>query len=129
VKSSRSVNPGHEATDASLKLIGIMAASLAIGIGAVLLAAYGIVAAGGAGPSSRAGLGSSGRFQNGPQERTGISLAWADIAAQSQRRLHTYGWVDQPAGIVRIPIDRAIDLMAARAAAPATPESSRQESR
>src|SRR5260221_5213626 len=29
--------------------------------------------------------------------------------------LDHYGWVDQPAGVVRIPIARAIDLLAARA--------------
>lgn len=39
--------------------------------------------------------------------------------------LHTYGWIDKPSGVVRLPIDRAIDLMAqrglpSRPAAPAT---------
>ena len=29
--------------------------------------------------------------------------------------LDHYGWVDKSAGVVRIPIDRAIDLLAARA--------------
>ena len=28
--------------------------------------------------------------------------------------LHSYGWVDQPKGVVRIPIDRAIDVLAQR---------------
>jgi hypothetical protein len=31
-----------------------------------------------------------------------------------ERELMTYGWIDQKAGIVRIPIDRAIDLLAHR---------------
>ena len=31
-----------------------------------------------------------------------------------EQRLHSYGWVDQNAGIVRIPIDRAMDLIAER---------------
>ena len=29
-------------------------------------------------------------------------------------KLHSYGWVDESAGIARIPIDRAIDLLAQR---------------
>jgi len=43
--------------------------------------------------------------------------------AAEQELLHTYGWIDKQAGVVRLPIDRAIDLVAqrglpSRAAAP-----------
>ncbi|HKS97122.1 MAG TPA: hypothetical protein VJV74_13445 [Terriglobia bacterium] len=31
--------------------------------------------------------------------------------AEQQHELTTYGWVDQKAGVVRIPIDRAMDLL------------------
>jgi hypothetical protein len=31
--------------------------------------------------------------------------------AAEQQELSTYGWVDQKAGVVRIPIDRAMDLL------------------
>ena len=33
---------------------------------------------------------------------------------QEEQTLHSYGWVDQPAGVVRIPIDRAMELLAQR---------------
>ena len=33
---------------------------------------------------------------------------------QEEQTLHSYGWVDQQAGVVRIPIDRAMDLLAQR---------------
>jgi len=33
---------------------------------------------------------------------------------QQQRALASYGWVDQGAGVVRIPIDRAMDLVLQR---------------
>lgn len=33
---------------------------------------------------------------------------------QEEQKLHSYGWVDQKAGIVRIPIDRAMELIAER---------------
>jgi len=35
----------------------------------------------------------------------------ADYLKQQQKQLDTYGWVDQKAGVVRIPIDRAMDLL------------------
>jgi hypothetical protein len=38
----------------------------------------------------------------------------ARVRAEEDARLSTYGWVDKPAGLVRIPIDRAMDLMVER---------------
>ncbi len=37
-----------------------------------------------------------------------------EIRLQEEDTLSTYGWVDQKAGTVRIPIDRAMDLLAQR---------------
>ena len=37
-----------------------------------------------------------------------------DIRLNEEQTLSTYGWVDQKAGTVRIPIDRAMDLLAQR---------------
>jgi hypothetical protein len=37
-----------------------------------------------------------------------------DIRLDEERRLSSYGWVDQQAGTVRIPIERAMDLLAQR---------------
>jgi hypothetical protein len=36
------------------------------------------------------------------------------LRADERARLDTYGWVDRKAGVVRIPIDRAIDILARR---------------
>ena len=30
---------------------------------------------------------------------------------QDEERLHSYGWIDQDKGIVRLPIDRAMELL------------------
>lgn len=38
----------------------------------------------------------------------------AVLNAQEDARLSSYGWVDQKAGVVHVPIDRAIDLLARR---------------
>jgi|1186.fasta_scaffold01026_3 hypothetical protein len=43
-------------------------------------------------------------------ERTELN----DIRLREEDTLSTYGWVDQKAGVVRIPIDRAIDVLAQR---------------
>jgi len=37
-----------------------------------------------------------------------------DFREQEEETLNSYGWVDQQAGVVRIPIDRAIQLIAER---------------
>ncbi len=37
-----------------------------------------------------------------------------DLDAREQRDLDSYRWVDKPRGIVRIPIDRAFELMVQR---------------
>jgi hypothetical protein len=44
------------------------------------------------------------------QESPGIDLQ--RLRAEEERILTTYGWVDREAGIVRIPIENAIDLLA-----------------
>lgn len=38
----------------------------------------------------------------------------AALRAEEARHLSTYGWIDRDAGIVRIPIDRAMELVVAR---------------
>jgi hypothetical protein len=38
----------------------------------------------------------------------------AEVKEAEERRLHTYGWIDPLAGIARIPIVRAMDILAAK---------------
>ena len=45
-----------------------------------------------------------------------------ELRAAQERLLHGYDWIDRPAGIARIPIERAIDLLAERGL-PARPDS------
>lgn len=60
-----------------------------------------------------------------PQLETSPARQLADERAAEDRVLNSYGWVDKQHGVVRIPIDQAIDLLArqglpSRAAAPVT---------
>jgi len=82
----------------------------------VLLSARWLVRAGD-NPERRAGeLGSRGNFQHGPDDETASQRPGPTSRPKTQLRLHTYGWVDRRAGIARIPIERAMDLLATRAA-------------
>lgn len=43
------------------------------------------------------------------------------LRAREDEQLHGYGWVDRPAGVTRIPIERAIELLAVRGLPGAAP--------
>jgi hypothetical protein len=98
---------GQETSDASPRVIIISGAALGIGLLVSLLLAAslwrGAVRATTAGPEFG--------FQHGPDQTTGIEADWRLQDDAVQRHLDSYGWVDQPAGRVRIPVKRAMELM------------------
>src|SRR5579859_1377638 len=47
------------------------------------------------------------RWQYSPEGR---ASHLADLHAHENTELTTYGWIDQKAGVVRLPIDRAMEL-------------------
>ena len=47
-----------------------------------------------------------------PRLQTSPPSELVEFRARSARELESYGWVDSSAGIVHVPIDRAIDLVA-----------------
>ncbi len=57
------------------------------------------------------------RLPPGPRLQVKPESELAAYRAAEKARLDGWGWVDESAGIAHIPIDRAIDLYAARAAA------------
>jgi hypothetical protein len=59
---------------------------------------------------------SPGDITNFPQPRleSDERLEINDFRMQEEKTLHSYGWVDQSAGVVHIPIDRAMQLLAQR---------------
>ncbi len=46
------------------------------------------------------------------ESRPGQTLQ--ELRANEQALLHSYGWVDEPTGVVRIPIERAMELLVQR---------------
>ena len=49
-----------------------------------------------------------------PRLETNEPVEINDFRVQEENTLYSYGWVDQQAGVVRIPIDRAMELLAQR---------------
>lgn len=73
-----------------------------------------------------------GRPVSPPPAQTGAALLPDPVAtlarfrARKAARLGGYGWVDEPAGIAHIPVERAIDLLLEPDAAPAGSQESGQ---
>ena len=60
------------------------------------------------------GIDQVGRPPAGPKLLTNETLWLAEVKATQQQALTTYGWVDKGAGTVRLPIERAKQLIAER---------------
>ncbi|MBN1991112.1 MAG: hypothetical protein JW953_00295 [Anaerolineae bacterium] len=51
------------------------------------------------------------RLQPNPIEQTNMAQQLELLRATEEARLSTYGWVDRQAGVVHIPIERAMELV------------------
>jgi len=63
----------------------------------------------------------------GPQLQASPAIALQAFRAEEEARLASYGWVDRTQGVAHVPVERAIDRVAAEGslpsfAPPATPE-------
>ncbi len=108
----------YERRDLSPRAIGVFLAGLILATGLVLLVIWGLFdyyqarqSRGDIPPSPLAEA-----RQIAPEPHLQVSGA-ADLAAfraKEEAELHSYGWVDRKAGVVRIPIDRAMELLLER---------------
>jgi len=112
--ASGRLQPGHERTDLDAKrvaLVGIVilgVLGLAAHAGSFLLFKYLAVREGGPGLSAPPDLPPVPRLQ------TNTTTDIEALRAKGTAQLHGYGWVDRGSGIARIPIERAMDLVADR---------------
>lgn len=110
--------PGYERSDARPKPILLFAAVLAAGVGVALLVSAWVAGAF-AGESTAARtprhpMAGEPELANGPALQAAPAAELLEHRRREAERLETYGWVDPEAGIVRIPIDRAIEILAER---------------
>ncbi len=132
------VRAGHETTDVSVPGLFIFAGSLlgtvaAILVGvAVLFGVYGYVDRRLDAGIERQEPGAASKVHLQPeyagpllQVKPEEDLRW--MRDHNAVDLDGYGWVDQPAGVVRLPIDRAMDLIAERGLPPVSPNHTLEE--
>ena len=108
---------GHETTDASAFYVGLFALVLALMISLVMLILVWMfwrfeASAERTDPVTSPVAGD--QTQPEPRLQTQPSPDLAQLRHEEDQKLGSYKWIDQSQGIVQIPIDRAIDLLAKR---------------
>ena len=111
---------GHERSDVRAGPIFVAGAGLAIVIGIALvitqiLFGYYAVREARRSPAANPLAGAYGRqAPPAPRLQSDPLADLATLRASEDAALHGYGWVDRRAGVARIPIERAMDLVAER---------------
>ncbi len=120
-----SIPAGHEVKDLSPKSIALFAVVLSAVILLVLLVSYGLLRLFGTvemrseiPPSP---LARTRQAAPGPLLQVNPAKDIADMRAAEDGLLNSYGWIDPKAGVVRIPISRAIEILAQKGLPARTP--------
>jgi hypothetical protein len=103
--------PKCEREDAHPAVAAVLAGSLGVIVAVCILGGY--LIAGHAGNRGEGLPAAEGIFQDGANERTDIDRAWDTVRQKTGTVSDRYAWIDRRAGIVQVPIDRAIDLVCA----------------
>jgi len=115
----------HETRDINVVKVALFTVALlaVITLGGLLipLAVLKYDSAGKATPSSSPRRQPAQELPPEPRLQTRESQDLLQMRAAEEKRLHSYGWVDRTNGVVRIPIERAIELVAQRGL-PARPD-------
>jgi hypothetical protein len=108
--------PGHESTDVDPKRVAVVGIGILVGLGAVALAGSYFLYRGLEGREPIAGpsrISESPEPAPAPRLQAYPILDLERVRAAEDAAIAGYGWVDRRAGIARIPVERAIDLLAA----------------
>jgi hypothetical protein len=108
---------GHEPSDVNLGRLALIGVVIAV-VGALTsIGLYGLFVFLLSQPPAAqppSGLGIAQPSPPAPRLQTDPVADWQALQATEEAALHSYSWADRGAGKVRIPIDRAIDLLAQR---------------
>ena len=109
---------GHEESDAHSRPIAVFEIGLLAGlvIAALLMAGLFSYFTGREAELDVGGspLAKTRATASGPRLQTTPSSDLEILRAREKERLNSYGWVDEAQGVVRIPIERAMDIVAER---------------
>lgn len=109
---------GHEPSSVNLRAVlwiavALVAGGVVVGLALLLLTSYFTERAQRADvPISP--LASAQPLPPAPRLEVNPVADWQQLRATAEARLNSYGWADRGAGVVRMPIDRAMDLLAQR---------------
>jgi hypothetical protein len=103
----------YEKQDASLRIVGVAAALVTLGIVASLGVSAWWYQARYDGGGARGAAARQTSFAQGAAKEPDIQRDQSAVDAEARARLESYAWVDREAGVVRIPIERAMALLAA----------------
>ena len=112
---------GYEERDISLGVVVLFAAILVLTLIVIHFLALGTfhhLARQSSGYPPPSSLASTREEFTGPRLLVNQKLDMEAFRASEDTLLNHYGWVDRQKGIVRIPIDRAIDLLAQQGTSP-----------
>jgi hypothetical protein len=109
----------HETSDANVRgvfafAIGLTVAIVFIGFGVWGLFQYFAAREARATPRNYPLAVEGSRLPPEPRLQTNPRQDLSDLRAREEQQLTSYGWIDKNAGIVRIPIDRAMQLTVER---------------
>jgi hypothetical protein len=110
---------GHEADGTDVRAVGLTGLALAIGLALVFALVYGSfqylryhrIVVSPANPLAETG---QQQFPPAPRLQEHPANELTELRSREEHVLSTYGWIDKKAGIVRIPIDQAIQLQLSR---------------
>jgi hypothetical protein len=112
---STSPHLGHERRDFNMRVIVLFGASLVVLLAGSLALMAWLFALFNVTPK---GYGARGApvavtppSPPGPRLQASPARDMQDMLQTENARLYSYGWVDRPAGMVRIPIDRAMEVV------------------
>jgi hypothetical protein len=113
---STSPHPGHETRDFSLRVVALFGASLAVLLAGSLALMAWLFASFHATPKGHgvqgAPVAATPPRPPGPRLQASPARDMQEMLRAENARLQSYGWVDRSAGLVRMPIDRAMDFVA-----------------
>ena len=111
------VRRGHETRDVDIRFIGLFSLSMVLllaGSLALMGWLFGVFAGRPLGQGRAAPIAETRPYPPGPRLQASPSRDMQGMRRTEDARLQSYGWIDQAAGIARIPIDRAMELLATR---------------
>jgi hypothetical protein len=108
---------GHQASEINLRVVTWAAIGLMVSVIAVFVTVGGLFSIfthQNASKSAPLGIATSGRLPPAPRLQTNPASDLQQLLQADNAKLDSYGWVDRSAGVIRIPIERAMDLVAER---------------